>query len=698
MHRRFPPAHLRRPARTAISVTATLAILLLMPSPAPAQPDGPDAPPAGCAYNGQPDEDRDSCLKQLVKEVADGSLCAEWQPADPRNGVAGFFGDPPSGPTARQEDPGKATPVAGRYSDYGYASLNFVIYRPCSNTPTTSQEAWRDQFFTDAANVEFMLATGIIATNNAIREKAWNPQGLWGWADEFLGRLDKKVYSNVFTPFGGLTLALLGVYLLWRSRYADMSQTLTIVGWAVFVLVTVTAVTQWPAASAHLADRSLVQSIDMINHSVTIGADNPSNRTDTRAPAVHTADDITTEILYQNWLRGTLGSADSATAHKYGPMLYDAKSFTWTEITSCPKDRKQAGCLQELSTKKQREWNWAAAQVQQEDPSAYAYLTGSRGIDRIGVGFVTLLSAISFSLFDLTAWVMVLLGFLIIRWAIIALPALGPIALSRHHAGTFKRLGNAVASSLINVVLFATAGQIYLSACDTILSTSTIPGWLQVLLIVLTASLGWQLLRPYRRLDALGGLNPVETGHNIGNKIAKRWSTMRARRKSNKNQKPDPSDGDDDDNPENPGPEGGPPDTGPRPEGKPEPPGPRPKPRPGPGPKPRPVQEPGDDRPPTPPIPSPTPARMKRHQPTEAGRQQRKPGPGEDGQRERRHGRHQRQTSTKTILELTVHTKTEVALTQPSGSKTVTVWRPGTGHQQIAIDSTSAHNRTDTPR
>ena len=39
----------------------------------------------------------------------------------------------------------------------------------------------------------------------------------------------------------------------------------------------------------------------------------------------------TETMLYRNWLRGALGSADTATAQKYGPVLYDAKSLSWGE-------------------------------------------------------------------------------------------------------------------------------------------------------------------------------------------------------------------------------------------------------------------------------------------------------------------------------------------------------------------------------
>ncbi len=50
-------------------------------------------------------------------------------------------------------------------------------------------------------------------------------------------------------------------------------------------------------------------------------------------------------MLYRNWLRGELGSADSETAKKYGPALYDAKSFTWGEAEDIRKDPKQRQVL-----------------------------------------------------------------------------------------------------------------------------------------------------------------------------------------------------------------------------------------------------------------------------------------------------------------------------------------------------------------
>ena len=39
------------------------------------------------------------------------------------------------------------------------------------------------KFENTIANGEFMLATGVIGASNAVRERAWDPGVMWGWAD-----------------------------------------------------------------------------------------------------------------------------------------------------------------------------------------------------------------------------------------------------------------------------------------------------------------------------------------------------------------------------------------------------------------------------------------------------------------------------------------------------------------------------------
>ena len=69
----------------------------------------------------------------------------------------------------------------------------------------------------------------------------------------------------------------------------------------------------------------------------------------------------------------------------------------------------------------------------------------------------------------------------------------------------FRRLANAVVAALFNIVIFGTGAAIYLFAVDLIMNTTTLPGWLQVVLVWLCGVVGWLLLRPYRRITQLGG-------------------------------------------------------------------------------------------------------------------------------------------------------------------------------------------------
>ncbi len=150
-----------------------------------------------------------------------------------------------------------------------------------------------------------------------------------------------------------------------------------------------------------------------------------------------------------------------------------------------------------------------AEQIRTEDPEAYEYLQGTKGMERIGAGFIAMVSALTFALFDLTASLLVLLGFLIFRWAVIAAPILGTVALLRPASGGLRRLVNAVVAALFNIVIFGTGAAIYLYAVDLIMNTTAIPGWLQVVLVLLCGVVGWMLLRPYRRITQLGGKDPL---------------------------------------------------------------------------------------------------------------------------------------------------------------------------------------------
>ncbi|WP_434741979.1 MFS transporter [Micromonospora sp. SH-82] len=445
-----------------------------------------------------------ACVAKL-QQVAESEVTCRRPPtpAAPDSGLAGWF--------AARPDSAKEPGPRGFYSEYGYAGYSYTTYD--IDTGCATAVLHPDYKFTNTvANGEFMVATAIVGASNALRERAWDPGSMWGWADPLVDQATKAVYQKVFSVFGIVTLCVVGLYLLWRSRQSDMSNAMTTAGWAVLVMVAVTALAAWPVKSANIADGTLVTTLGVVHDAVGPAArdtppdqcddPNPEACKDNRPPAVRASDTAAESMLYRNWLRGVLGSADSETAKKYGRALYDAKSLTWEEAE---KLRENPLTREATIKAKQRQWMTVAQQIKTEDPEAYEYLQGTRDMDRVGAGFIAVLAALLFAMFDLTASLLVLLGFLIFRWAVIAAPILGTLGLLRPASAGLRRLGNAVVAAVFNIAIFGTGAAIYLFAVDLIMSTPTLPGWLQVVLVWLCGVVGWLLLRPYRRITQLGG-------------------------------------------------------------------------------------------------------------------------------------------------------------------------------------------------
>ncbi|GAB2942894.1 hypothetical protein GCM10027280_34410 [Micromonospora polyrhachis] len=473
-----------------------------------------------------------SCVDRLQTVSEETVTCRKSPtPSTPDAGLAGWFASRPES----SKEPGPK----GLYSEYGYAGYSYTTYAVDSGCATAVVHP--DYKVTHMmANGEFMLATAIIGASNALRERAWDARSMWGWADPLVEQATKAIYEKVFSVFGIVTLCVVGLYLLWRSRQSDMSNAMTTAGWAVFVMVAVTALAAWPVKSANIADGALISTLGVVHDAVGPGArdvppeacalPNPDACKDKRPPAVRASDTSAESMLYRNWLRGTLGSADTETAKKYGRALYDAKSLSWEEAQ---KLRDNPDTREATIKAKQLQWAKVAQQIQTEDPEAYEYLQGTRDMDRVGAGFIAVLAAILFAMFDLTASLLVLLGFLIFRWAVIAAPILGTVGLLRPASTGLRRLANAVIAAVFNIAIFGTGAAVYLLAVDLVMSTPTLPGWLQVVLVWLSGVVGWLLLRPYRRITQLGGKDSSEAVSSAGSWHRRFFRDMREAAKLN---------------------------------------------------------------------------------------------------------------------------------------------------------------------
>ena len=244
------------------------------------------------------------------------------------------------------------------------------------------------KFENTVANGEFMIATAVIGASNALRERAWDPAVMWGWADPLVEKATQAVYQKVFTVFGVITLVVVGLYLLWRARQSDMSQRddHRRLGAARHGRGHRASPPGRPGRPTrrqhpdHLARRRPRRGWaprPRTSPPISVAISTRPHCTDNRAPALRASDTAVEGMLYRNWLRGVLGSADSETAKKYGPVLYDAKSFTWDEIAGHP--RRPEAAAGQSSTRRPTSGTEVAEQIKAEDPEAYEYLQGVRG-------------------------------------------------------------------------------------------------------------------------------------------------------------------------------------------------------------------------------------------------------------------------------------------------------------------------------
>ncbi|WP_199034210.1 hypothetical protein [Glycomyces salinus] len=528
---RKTPRIARKLARIILVLATAAGALFLMPTSAGAQGE------EGCTdYEWH--NDWVACV-DVLPTGTELDCEVEPQPSTPDSGMAGWFAEP--------SELDKSTGV-GTYSRYGYAGYQLPMYGSqemsisgsCVNSISLPNGA---DTANALANMEFNVSKSVIGASNSLRQAAWEPDRMWGWSNGFMETVSQLVYEQVFTVFGAVTVGVIGIYLLWRSRQADMNNAVTTVAWAALILVLVTAVVRWPVQSANYTDEALKVGMnlsttliqddsaadcidgsdlteDEVEEMLDRNRNNPNFCIDTRSASVLASDLVSNEVLYQNWLRTMLGQSEefeyerengeivtedgnpvvssSNVAYKYGRALYSAQAFSWidNEAASDPEIRDR------LIEEKQELWRNLVAQIQQEDPEAYAHLSGERAWERTGTGLLTLLTSLFFALFDITASVLIILGFMIVRFAIVALPIVGTIAILRPAGGPFKRLVNTVLGAVINVAVFSLAAVIYIFATGRILGT-TLPVPMQVILIGLLGVAAWMLLRPFRRINNL---------------------------------------------------------------------------------------------------------------------------------------------------------------------------------------------------
>ena len=163
------------------------------------------------------------------------------------------------------------------------------------------------------------------------------------------------------------------------------------------------------------------------------------------------SDLITRESIYNTWLVGNFGSADSPTATEYGPRLMSALTYTWSDVKAIEAD---PDVQEKIDKAKAAEFKKIADEVEEKDPAAYESFTGKTDTRTAG----TILGVV---------WVLIM-GFFVVlaslltlvaRLIMIALVVVAPIGVV---VGVVKypvlqRMWDLFTAALVNIVKFTIA-------------------------------------------------------------------------------------------------------------------------------------------------------------------------------------------------------------------------------------------------
>ncbi|MDQ1286598.1 MAG: hypothetical protein QG622_163 [Actinomycetota bacterium] len=433
-------------------------------------------------------------------------------PEVPGRGVEAFFQPAPAN-LPKAADPFAADAVTSIHEQYGYAGLRWHTYDLGCAGGAGSPEA---SVGSTVANWLFTVPKAAVAATGALLGAAYEPSFLTVF-DPLVQTVVDALRKSVFDQWAALVFAGLGFLIVWRARQSSLRTTAAALGWALLVMMLATVLFRWPVAAGQAADSTVISTMSAVTSSL-----NQSDTAGRSSTGRLAASNLHDALLYQIWLGGQFGDANSVAARKYGAQLFDAQALTWGEATTLSQD-SAAG--QRIVEAKKAKFKNVAAAIQAEDPDAYEYLTGRRSDSRIGFAALALLAVACAVPFLIVASLLVIGALVITRFAVMLFPAIATLGLFPAMRGLVIGVGNTVAAAVINALVFGIGSAVMVKAYGVVMTPGNgLPAWLVVALVLLLTIVMWFALKPFQRLtgmvspgrnhfaDAAGALGSVTRG------------------------------------------------------------------------------------------------------------------------------------------------------------------------------------------
>lgn len=466
-----------------------------------------------------------------------GAACeGDITPVSPNSGPLGLSTSPPKSPP--KGDPLKDKNVSW-LDTYGPSTKWNTYDLGCGpdllNNPTSKPLTAQANYFTDWALLPVIVGDAM---------EDWVSDDPFDFLDSTVAEIQEKMRFQVVGLLLPLSIAGLGIWLIYRARKAEFHETanaavgaLLIVGVAMFLL-------QYPQRANDTFQ-------EVIDGGVTIAQSPFGAETDF-------SDVMFREVVYTHWLAGELGDADSTVAKKYGPDLYRSQHLTYFEVAEAQKaeaaaaaanevdgpecdplttancdppasgkpppcvelgHNKCATAMDDLVEKKQKEYKDVASKVEDEDEGAYAVLTGKDGADsRPGVATLMGIYLWVTSFFYIVAQFMLGLSLLLIRVFIICFPIVALLAVFPQYRDKARSLIDLLAAAFIGGLKFILASGIYSTVAHGILGAPT-SLMVKLILLLITGVAAIMIVKPVRTLKTMvPGADPY---HSYGARMLK---------------------------------------------------------------------------------------------------------------------------------------------------------------------------------
>lgn len=372
---------------------------------------------------------------------------------------------------------------------YGYGGLEWSTYDlGCGGAARDPWAASGSALANQMMLVPITLLQFVGVLTRTVADPGW--MGILDGPLESMGDTIRDRPLAALFPLAGLGLAAV---LVFRARRGQLADGATDAAWWLGIAASVIVLTVSPVWAARQFDGALSMGMTQVRESF-----GPTGGPLADMGPVHR------DVLYNSWLTGTFGSAESEAAQRYGADLFRAQAFTRAELE---RTRGNRDAYVDLVRAKNEAWVETAARVEAEYPDAYVNLQGRRtGVRWVAAGIAVVTSAAT-SLFVAWAGLSLAVALFTVRMFIVGWPIVALVGVFPSQRHRLIGLWDMLVAALIKAVVcgfVAGAVSVMIGAALTAPNTNQFTRLLAAMLISLAA---WKMTAPLRASGMMAGAN-----------------------------------------------------------------------------------------------------------------------------------------------------------------------------------------------